>query len=78
MIKLTLCPVVKPFFTAEASKPLDSGSEHVDHCRGSDDVIAVNVRVRRPCNPIPDASRWYMPTSPARDALAGQILDFYA
>lgn len=78
MTKLTLCPVVKPFCVIEAVKPLDHNNQRLDHCRGSDDVIAVDVRVKRSRNAGDDASRRYTPTSLIRGCLAGEILDCYA
>jgi len=78
MIKLILCPVVDPFRVIEATKPLDGDNQCVDHRCRSDDVVAVDVRVRRGCNAADDANQRYTPILPIRECLAGQILDYYA
>jgi len=78
MMKVTLCPVVEPFCVIEAVKPLDGDNQRVDHCCRSDDVIAVDVRVRRDRNAAADANQRYTPRLPIRECLAGQILDCYA
>lgn len=78
MIKIILCPVVEPFRVIAAVKPLDGDNQRADQCCGSNDVVAVDVRVRRDRNAADDAKQRYTPPLPVREGLTGQILDCYA